>query len=267
MASTRRNDERLIWIDLEMTGLDTDRDSILEIATLVTDTQLNVLAEGPELAIAHPLSRAGGDGRVEPQPARQVRACGSACSTASVTLAEAEASTLAFLTQWVPAGTSPMCGNSICQDRRFLHRLMPRLERYFHYRNLDVSTVKELARRWAPDVLAGVQQGCAAYRAERRARFHRRAAPLPRVDGEAGRAVDARRRSLGKAKPHPGSGAVECRRPRVRCAYPGNSLTLVFAGCWRHHHVHTLILRHMVVHVHVALGVGDADALLVEARP
>lgn len=149
--------DRLIWIDLEMTGLDTERDGILEIATVVTDGQLNVLAEGPELAIAHPLAtleamddwnrnQHGGSGLW-----RRVLEEG-------VPLADAEARTLAFLQQWVPANTSPICGNSICQDRRFLHRLMPSLERHFHYRNLDVSTLKELARRWSPAVLDGVKK-------------------------------------------------------------------------------------------------------------
>jgi oligoribonuclease len=149
--------DRLIWIDLEMTGLDTERDGILEIATVVTDGQLNVLAEGPELAIAHPLatleamdewnrSQHGGSGLW-----RRVLEAG-------VPLADAESQTLAFLHQWVPANVSPMCGNSICQDRRFLHRLMPALERHFHYRNLDVSTLKELARRWSPAVLEGVKK-------------------------------------------------------------------------------------------------------------
>ncbi|HVI60246.1 MAG TPA: oligoribonuclease [Luteimonas sp.] len=156
MASNA-GDGRLIWIDLEMTGLDTDRDSIIEIATVVTDSQLEILAEGPELAIRHPLStleamdewnrtQHGGSGLW-----RRVLEEG-------VPMAEAEARTLAFLQQWVPAGQSPMCGNSICQDRRFLHRQMPSLERHFHYRNLDVSTIKELARRWAPEVLAGVRK-------------------------------------------------------------------------------------------------------------
>ena len=149
--------DRLIWIDLEMTGLDTDRDGILEIATVVTDAQLNVLAEGPDLAIAHPLpvleamddwnrNQHGKSGLW-----RRVLEEG-------VVLAEAEARTLEFLCQWVPARASPMCGNSICQDRRFMHRLMPALEAHFHYRNLDVSTIKELARRWAPQVLAGVSK-------------------------------------------------------------------------------------------------------------
>ena len=160
MAKTDEAATRLIWIDLEMTGLDTGRDSILEIATVVTDSRLEVLAEGPELAIAHPLSaleamddwnrnQHGGSGLW-----RRVLEEG-------VPMAEAEARTLAFLQQWVAPGASPMCGNSICQDRRFLHRQMPRLERYFHYRNLDVSTLKELARRWAPQVLAGVEKDSA----------------------------------------------------------------------------------------------------------
>ena len=145
---------RLIWIDLEMTGLDTDRDSILEIATVVTDSQLNVLADGPELAIAQPLARLDA---MDDWNRRQHGKSGlwRRVLEEGVPMADAEARTLAFLSQWLPANASPMCGNSICQDRRFLHRLMPSLERYFHYRNLDVSTLKELARRWAPAVLAG----------------------------------------------------------------------------------------------------------------
>ena len=148
---------RLIWIDLEMTGLDTDRDAILEIATIVTDSQLNIIAEGPELAIAHPLSvlEAMDDWNRNQHGKsglwRRVLEEG-------VGLADAEARTVSFLAEWVPARTSPMGGNSICQDRRFLHRLMPLLEQHFHYRNLDVSTLKELASRWAPQVLAGVRK-------------------------------------------------------------------------------------------------------------
>ena len=145
---------RLIWIDLEMTGLDTDRDAILEIATVVTDAQLNVLAEGPELAIAHPLAT------LEAMDEWNRNQHGKSglwrrVLEKGVSMAEAEARTLAFLREWVPERASPMCGNSICQDRRFLHRQMPALERHFHYRNLDVSTIKELARRWAPQVIAG----------------------------------------------------------------------------------------------------------------
>lgn len=152
-AATDTPDTRLIWIDLEMTGLDTDRDSILEIATLVTDAQLNVLAEGPELAIAHPLAALEAmDEWNRNQHARS--GLWRRVLDQGVAMAEAEARTLDFLRQWVPEGASPMCGNSICQDRRFLHRQMPQLQRYFHYRNLDVSTIKELARRWAPEVAA-----------------------------------------------------------------------------------------------------------------
>jgi oligoribonuclease len=149
--------DNLIWIDLEMTGLDTQTDHIIEIATIVTDGQLRMVAEGPVLAIHQPdtvlaamdewnRTTHGGTGLL--QRVRESR----------LSAADAEVQTLAFLSQHVAAGASPMCGNSICQDRRFLARAMPTLERFFHYRNLDVSTVKELARRWAPDVLAGVQK-------------------------------------------------------------------------------------------------------------
>lgn len=151
------NESNLIWIDLEMTGLDPDTDSVLEIATLVTDSQLNVLAEGPELAIHHPLERL--QAMDEWNRGTHTRSgLWQRVLDSQVTMAQAEAMTVAFLADWVPAGKSPICGNSICQDRRFLVRHMPRLERYFHYRNLDVSTLKELARRWAPDVLAGISK-------------------------------------------------------------------------------------------------------------
>jgi oligoribonuclease len=155
MSVESPKEHRLIWIDLEMTGLDTDNDSILEIATVVTDAQLNLLAEGPELAIAHPPERLEA---MDEWNRNQHRRSGlwDRVLREGVPMAEAEERTLAFLSEWVDARTSPMCGNSICQDRRFLHRLMPRVEKHFHYRNLDVSTIKELARRWAPQVLAGV---------------------------------------------------------------------------------------------------------------
>lgn len=145
---------RLIWIDLEMTGLDTDNDSILEIATVVTDANLNVLAEGPELAISHPLEVLEA---MDDWNRNQHGKSGlwQRVLDSSVTLGQAEALTVGFLQKWVEPNASPICGNSICQDRRFLHRQMPRLENYFHYRNLDVSTIKELARRWAPEVLEG----------------------------------------------------------------------------------------------------------------
>ena len=155
MSSTPSpNDNHLIWIDLEMTGLDPDTDSVIEIATLVTDKDLNVLAEGPELAIAHPLERLQAmddwNRNTHSKSGLWQRVLDSPHG-----MTQAEALTIDFLAQWVPAGKSPICGNSICQDRRFLVRHMPRLERYFHYRNLDVSTVKELAKRWAPGIAAG----------------------------------------------------------------------------------------------------------------
>ncbi len=154
------NEERLVWIDLEMTGLDTDNDTILEIATVVTDAELNVLAEGPELAIAQPLALLEAmDEWNRNQHGRS--GLWRRVLEEGVPMAEAEARTLEFLEQWVPAGKSPMCGNSICQDRRFLHRRMPALERWFHYRNLDVSTLKELARRWAPELYAGLRKQAA----------------------------------------------------------------------------------------------------------
>jgi len=148
------HEDNLIWIDLEMTGLDPVHDSILEIATIVTDKDLNLLAEGPEFALGHPLERLEA---MDDWNRNQHRKSGlwQRVIESKIDLRTAEALTVEFLAQWVPAGKSPMCGNSICQDRRFLFRLMPRLERYFHYRNLDVSTIKELARRWAPDVSRG----------------------------------------------------------------------------------------------------------------
>ena len=153
-------DGRLIWIDLEMTGLDTAQDSIIEIATVVTDAELNVLAEGPELAIGHPLAAL--EAMDEWNRTQHTKSgLWQRVLDSRVSLAEAEARTLAFLSEWVPANASPMCGNSICQDRRFLHRLMPALESHFHYRNLDVSTIKELARRWAPQLMAGLRKDAA----------------------------------------------------------------------------------------------------------
>ena len=154
-ANPPSNDTRLVWIDLEMTGLDPDTDSIIEIATLVTDQELNVLAEGPELAIRHPLAR------LEAMDDWNRNTHGKSglwqrVLDSEVDAAQAEARTIEFLSAWLPAGKSPMCGNSICQDRRFLARSMPTLEDYFHYRNLDVSTLKELVRRWKPELLKGV---------------------------------------------------------------------------------------------------------------
>lgn len=150
-------DDNLIWIDLEMTGLEPDSDVIIEIATIVTDAQLNVLAEGPVFAIHHSDATLAG---MDEWNTNQHGKSGltQRVKDSDVSLVQAEAATIAFLQQWVPTGKSPMCGNSICQDRRFMVRGMPLLERYFHYRNLDVSTVKELARRWAPEVLKGVKK-------------------------------------------------------------------------------------------------------------
>lgn len=150
-------DTNLIWIDLEMTGLDPDNDLIIEIATLVTDPQLEIIAEGPSIVIHQ--SDEVMDGMDE-WCTRQHGKTGltQRVKDSQITEAEAEAETLAFLKEHVDAGASPMCGNSICQDRRFLYRYMPELEKFFHYRNLDVSSVKELAKRWKPEVLAGVKK-------------------------------------------------------------------------------------------------------------
>jgi oligoribonuclease len=147
-------DGRLIWIDLEMTGLDSSKDSIIEIATVVTDADLIVLAEGPVLAIHQ--QEAVLDGMDE-WNTRQHNQSGlvERVRASAMNMAEAESRTLAFLGDWVKAGSSPMCGNSICQDRRFMAREMPELEAFFHYRNLDVSTLKILAGLWAPEVAAG----------------------------------------------------------------------------------------------------------------
>lgn len=157
---TLPNEHHLIWIDLEMTGLDPSTDSIIEIATLVTDADLNILAEGPELAIHHPLERLEAmDDWNRNQHSRS--GLWQRVLDSSTGMEQAEALTVEFLAQWVPPGKSPICGNSICQDRRFLARCMPRLERYFHYRNLDVSTLKELARRWAPEIARGLTKSAA----------------------------------------------------------------------------------------------------------
>ncbi|MEA9389818.1 oligoribonuclease [Acerihabitans sp. TG2] len=149
------NENNLIWIDLEMTGLDPERDRIIEIASLVTDANLVILAEGPVLAIHQ--SQAQMD-LMDDWNVRTHTGSGLVERVKASTLTEDDAvdHTLAFLQQWVPAGKSPICGNSIGQDRRFLFRYMPRLEAYFHYRYLDVSTLKELARRWKPEILVGL---------------------------------------------------------------------------------------------------------------
>ena len=146
---------RLIWIDMEMTGLDPDRDRIIEVALVVTDSDLNTVAESPALVVHQDdATLAAMDAWNQGTHGRS----GLIDKVKASTLDEAgtEAAALAFLREHVPAKASPMCGNSICQDRRFLARWMPALEDYFHYRNLDVSTIKELARRWKPDLLKGV---------------------------------------------------------------------------------------------------------------
>ena len=147
----------LIWLDMEMTGLEPDRDRIIEIALVLTNAALETIAEAPVITVHQPDSvldamdewnrnTHGKSGLID-----RVRA-------STVSEVEAEAQALAFLQQYVPARTSPMCGNSVCQDRRFLARWMPTLENWFHYRNLDVSTVKELARRWRPEIYEGVKK-------------------------------------------------------------------------------------------------------------
>ena len=151
------NEFNLVWLDMEMTGLDPDHDRIIEVAVLVTDMELNILAEGPVFAI-HQSDEVldkmdnwnkgthGKSGLID-----RVKA-------STTTESDAEVALIAFLKQYVPAGKSPMCGNSICQDRRFMARGMPKLEAFFHYRNLDVSTLKELCRRWKPDLIKGFKK-------------------------------------------------------------------------------------------------------------
>lgn len=153
----RPNEFNLVWVDMEMTGLEPDTDLIIEVAVLVTDMHLNILAEGPIFAI-HQSDAAldrmdnwnkgthGRSGLID-----RVKA-------STVTEAQAEQELLAFLKQYVPKGKSPMCGNSICQDRRFMVRGMPKLEAFFHYRNLDVSTLKELCKRWKPEIASGFKK-------------------------------------------------------------------------------------------------------------
>ena len=153
----RPNEMNLVWIDMEMTGLDPDNDRVIEIAAIVTDAELNILAEGPVFAIhqsdavldkmdAWNKGTHGRSGLID-----KVRA-------STVTEDEASAQMISFLRQYVPAGKSPMCGNSICQDRRFMARHMPQLEQFFHYRNVDVSTIKELCRRWKPELISGFKK-------------------------------------------------------------------------------------------------------------
>lgn len=147
----------LIWLDLEMTGLDPDNDCILEIATVVTDKYLSVIEEGPVLAIHH------SDSVLEKMDEWCVRQHGSSGLTervrrSKISTSKAEELTLKFLQKYVMGGQSPMCGNSICQDRRFLYRYMPNLEKYFHYRNFDVSVLKIIAKSWYPEIAKGFRK-------------------------------------------------------------------------------------------------------------
>ena len=146
------NKNNLIWIDLEMTGLNPDSDKIIEIATIVTDSDLNILAEGPQFVIHQ------SDAALDAMDEWCTEHHGQSGLTdrvkaSQISCKQAEQETLAFLQEWVPAGAAPLCGNSIGQDRRFMVKHMPTLEAFFHYRNIDVSTVKELGRRWAPEMV------------------------------------------------------------------------------------------------------------------
>lgn len=153
----RPNELNLVWVDMEMTGLDPDTDRIIEVAVVVTDSELNVLAEGPVFAIHQPDEILNGmDSWNKGTHGRSGLIDRVKASTVSE--AEAEAALIAFLKHFVPTGKSPMCGNSICQDRRFMARTMPKLEDFFHYRNVDVSTLKELCKRWKPELASGFKK-------------------------------------------------------------------------------------------------------------
>ncbi|MDN5969312.1 MAG: oligoribonuclease [Enterobacterales bacterium] len=151
------SETNLIWIDLEMTGLDPEVDRIIEIATLVTDANLNILAEGPVIAVHQSDEQLA---LMDEWNVRTHTGSGLVDRVKASTIDDATAAqkTIEFLQQWVPAGVSPICGNSVGQDRRFLFKYMPELEKYFHYRYLDVSTLKELARRWKPEILPGFKK-------------------------------------------------------------------------------------------------------------
>jgi len=156
-AAVRPNEFNLVWVDMEMTGLDPDNDRIIEVAAVVTDANLNIIAEGPVFAIHQ------SDETLDKMDNWNKGTHGKSglidrVKASTVTEAQAELELIAFLKQYVPANKSPMCGNSICQDRRFMARGMPKLEAFFHYRNLDVSTLKELCRRWKPELASGFKK-------------------------------------------------------------------------------------------------------------
>ncbi len=156
-AARRPNEFNLVWVDMEMTGLDPDNDRIIEVAVVVTDPELNIIAEGPVFAIHQ------SDATLDKMDNWNKGTHGKSglidrVKASTVTEAQAEQELIAFLKQYVPSNKSPMCGNSICQDRRFMARGMPKLEAFFHYRNLDVSTLKELCRRWKPEVATGFKK-------------------------------------------------------------------------------------------------------------
>lgn len=152
-----KNNNNLIWLDLEMTGLEPERDFIIEIATIVTDSQLTILAEGPVIAIYQPDEVLAA---MDDWNTRQHNQSGLVKRVQESTINEAQAQqmTIDFLRQYLDKGKSPLCGNSICQDRRFLYKYMPDLAAFFHYRNLDVSTLKELVKRWRPQLMNGVNK-------------------------------------------------------------------------------------------------------------
>lgn len=156
-APLRTNEFNLVWLDMEMTGLDPDTDRIIEVAVVVTDSDLNIIGQGPVFAIHQ--SDAALDGMDNWNKGTHGRSgLIDRVKASTVTEADAEAALIAFLKDYVPAGKSPMCGNSICQDRRFMVRGMPKLEAFFHYRNLDVSTLKELCKRWKPELASGFKK-------------------------------------------------------------------------------------------------------------
>ncbi|CAN5826147.1 oligoribonuclease [soil metagenome] len=154
---SKPNDMNLIWVDMEMTGLDPDTDRIIEVAIVVTDMQLNVLAEGPVFAI-HQSDETLGKMDAWNRGTHGRSGLTERVKASTVTEADAEKALVDFLRHFVPAGKSPMCGNTICQDRRFMVRGMPKLEAFFHYRNLDVSTLKELCKRWKPELASGFKK-------------------------------------------------------------------------------------------------------------